>query len=234
MALRWNAIRAAVASPTDLAECDIVVLAGPPSSIAQAAQEVLRSGRAMVTDIAGVKAPIVAALADVAGVERFVGGHPMAGNEFASIAHADPNIFTGATWILTPTDATAPSTIATVEDMVASLGCPPRRMTPEEHDAQVGLVSHLPNLLANLLTLMAADRGGSDIAGGSWRDLTRVAGGNPSMWVDLLSLNRGNVLAISAELRERLEAVETMLSTSGSGSLRALLEQAARAKGGSG
>lgn len=231
-AMRRKAVSAIVDSPTDLAGCDLVVLTGPPDSIAAAAREVLRSGSSIVTDIAGVKTPIVAALEGAPGVERFVGGHPMAGNEFAGVQHADPGIFSGAAWILTPTEATAPTSIEAVEGLVRSLGCIPRRMTPADHDDQVALVSHLPNLLANLLLLIGAERGASDLAGGSFKDLTRVAGGNPALWATLLDLNRTYVGAWCAELRERLAAVEAKLQARDTDHIFALFERAAQVKGG--
>lgn len=230
-AVRRQAVCAIVEHPTELAGCDLVILAGPPDSIAAAAHDILGSGSSIVTDVAGVKGPIVAALEGAPGFERFVGGHPMTGNEFAGVEHSDPGIFAGATWILTPTEATAQTSIEPVEALVRSLGCTPRRMTPADHDDRVALVSHLPNLLANLLVLIGAERGANDMAGGSFKDLTRVAGGNPALWATLLDLNRTHVGAWCAELRGRLSEVERMLESGDTDGMGGLFERAAKVKG---
>ena len=125
---------------------------------------------------------------------RFVGGHPLTGAETSGPAHASPGLFEGASWFLTPTAETDPAWYRLVHSFVAQLGATPVAIDPLAHDRLVALTSHLPHALANVLVNQAAASriDGHDplsVAGGSLRDMTRVAGANPRIWVDILLEN---------------------------------------------
>src|SRR5436309_2223824 len=136
----------------DDVDADITFVATPVGAIAAEARAALR-GRGLVTDVGGVKAPIVAAVAD----PRFVGGHPMAGSEQEGVDGADATLFEGATWVLTPTDTTDPTAYATVRGVIGSFGANVVAVDPVRHDELVALVSHVPHLTAATLMGLAAD-----------------------------------------------------------------------------
>lgn len=172
---------------------DIVVIAAPPLGAIDVLTHLQTP--ALVTDVAGVKGPILAA---AQGLDRFVGGHPMAGRESHGAEHASPALFRGAAWIITP-DGAAEDDVELVEQMAHALGARPVRMTAAEHDEAVALVSHLPQLLAVGLLESAQLTGHAlDLAAGSFRDLTRVAASDPSTWGQVLAANRA---AVSSRLR---------------------------------
>src|SRR3954470_19491120 len=98
-------------------QADVVFIATPVGSIADEARAALAQGR-IVTDVGGVKGPIVRAVGD----SRFVGGHPMAGSEQEGVDGADATLFDGATWVLTPTDDTDTTAYTQVRAVVSSLG----------------------------------------------------------------------------------------------------------------
>jgi prephenate dehydrogenase len=177
---------------------DVVVLAGPPTAVIE---EVAAAGTAnLVMDVAGVKAPVVAA----SKLARFVGTHPMAGREVAGPEAASAGLFRGAAWLVT-TDGAAAGDLADVEALIRLLGARPVRMTAAEHDRAVALVSHLPQLLAAGLMNEATDRGEVlDLVAGSFRDLTRVAASDPALWVDVLQANRVAILEALDEYVDRL------------------------------
>ena len=108
----------------------VTFIATPAGAVAEAAAKVLEAG-GVVTDVAGIKGPIVAQVDH----PRFVGGHPMAGSEQAGVEGSDPDMFEGATWVLTPAANTDPRAFATVRSAVSALGAnvvelpagPPRR-----------------------------------------------------------------------------------------------------------
>lgn len=171
--------------PAPAWEADLVVLAGPPSAVL-ASVRALPSGP-LVMDVAGTKAAIEAAGSVHA---RFVGTHPMAGREQAGAAHASPNLFRGAAWVVV-TDHADPDALAEVESIIVSVGANPVRMTAAEHDKAVAAVSHLPQLVAAALVSEASGQEHAlDLAAGSFRDLTRVALSSPALWADLLVANR--------------------------------------------
>ncbi|NNK91713.1 MAG: prephenate dehydrogenase/arogenate dehydrogenase family protein [Acidimicrobiia bacterium] len=189
---------------------DLVVLAAPPQSVIDVLSEL--STPALVTDVAGVKEPVIAAASHLA---RFVGGHPMAGRETVGAEHASAALFRGATWVVTP-EAADEADVELVESMVHALGARPVRMTAAEHDQAVALVSHLPQVLA--VTLLESAQSTShalDLASGSFRDLTRVASSDPSMWSQLLSANRGEVAARLRAFGHRLEALADTVGEAG-------------------
>ena len=139
-----------------------------------------------MTDVGSVKGPVVAAVEaarpDLA--RRFVGGHPMAGSEQEGLDGASVDLFAGATWVLTPTSITDPEAFAAVRAMVGELGADTIALAPDIHDALVAVVSHVPQLAAS--TLMNVANEGSDrhavmlrLAAGGFRDMTRIASGNP-------------------------------------------------------
>ncbi len=177
---------------------DVVVLAGPPSAVIE---EVAAAGTDnLVMDVAGVKAPVLAANK----LARFVGTHPMAGREVAGPEAASAGLFRGAAWLVA-TDGTTAGDLAQVEALIRLLGARPVRMTAAEHDRAVALVSHLPQLLAASLMNEATDRGEVlDLVAGSFRDLTRVAASDPTLWVDVLHANRVAVLEVLDEYIARL------------------------------
>jgi prephenate dehydrogenase len=164
---------------------ELVLLAAPPAAVVSTLAE-LRT-EALVTDVAGVKRAVVAAGAHL---PRFVGGHPMAGRDSSGPGEASPILFREAAWVLV-TDGAAEEDLAAVEAMVATLGAHPVRMTAEEHDEAVALISQLPQVLAASLVRQAADhRPALELAAGSFADLTRVASSEPGWWTEALVANR--------------------------------------------
>ncbi|MGA0123076.1 MAG: prephenate dehydrogenase/arogenate dehydrogenase family protein [Gaiellales bacterium] len=198
------------------ADADLVVVATPVSQIAGLVAEALAANpRATVTDIGSTKGQVMAAVpAD--GRARVVGGHPICGSEAHGAAAARAELYAGATWFLTPTLETDPERLAQVHALVVAVGARPVVVDADAHDRIVALTSHVPHVLANVLALQVAegDVDGHrplDSTGGSFRDMTRVAGANPAMWIDILLDNRAAVLAAIEDARGRLGEVADAL-----------------------
>jgi len=189
-------------SPTDaMVGADLVVLAGPALAIIE--QVASLDTPALVIDVAGVKAPIVTAAAPGA---RFVGTHPMAGREHAGPEHASAGLFRGATWVVT-TDEVQEADLVAVENIVHDLGGIPVRMSANRHDTAVATVSHLPQLMALALVETASDDDDAmALAAGGFRDLTRIALSDPTMWADVLVANRLEVGEAVARIAARMDA----------------------------
>jgi prephenate dehydrogenase len=195
-----GAIEGEAPSEDDALEgADLLVLAGPPIAIEQKLKS-LDTG-VVVTDVAGVKSPMVAAARHL---PRYVGGHPMAGRESSGPGGASGSLFRGATWILT-VDGVASEPLEFVEKLVAQLGALPLRMEAEEHDAAVAAVSHLPQVVASaLVNRVARQPSALDLAAGGFRDLTRIALSDPAWWSDVLVENRGALSPLLRQLSEDL------------------------------
>lgn len=213
----------------DLDRADLVVLAGPPQVICATVGS-LRT-RALVTDVAGVKIPIVAA---ASRVPRFVGGHPMAGGTSTGPALATSTLFHGATWVLT-TDGADRSDLEELTGIVSSIGANPVTMTAQQHDHAVAVVSHLPHVVAAALVEVVATEGSAmDLAGGSFRDLTRVAGAQSSWWADLLGANALHVGDAISSLERALASWKTALAENDRAWIGAALEAARSQRSGLG
>lgn len=185
---------------------DLVVLAGPVQAIVETVARIETS--ALVTDVAGVKGPVMAAVRP--GL-RFVGGHPMAGRETAGPAGASGSLFRGATWVLTPGEG-PDGDLETMTRLVEGIGAVPRVMDAATHDSVVAAVSHLPQLLASILVDTAASRPAAlELAAGGFRDLTRVALSDPGWWAELLVANRREVTAAADELIGTLRSLTEMI-----------------------
>ncbi|MGH9069011.1 MAG: prephenate dehydrogenase, partial [Acidimicrobiales bacterium] len=177
---------------------EVTFVATPVSAVVEVARAALGSGPAdqVVTDVGGVKGPLVAAVDH----PRFVGGHPMAGSEQDGVEGADASLFEGATWVLTPTPATDPVAFARLRSVVSSLGADVIAVAPEAHDVLVATVSHVPHLTAATLMGLAAD-GATEhaallrLAAGGFRDMTRIAAGHPGIWPDICAENRDAIVA---------------------------------------
>src|SRR6476659_1650320 len=211
-----------------VAEADLVVVAVPVTQLASQVETVLAAApeTATVTDVGSTKQWSLG-LAD-----RFVGGHPVCGREAHGPAYASAELFDGATWFLTPGAATDPDRYRLVHGFVGSLGAVPVAIDPQAHDRLVALTSHLPHVLANLLVNQAGAGKieGHDplaAAGGSLRDMTRVAGANPRIWIDIFLENSGAIRESLAEHRRRIEQLEAALEQGDGGFLARWIGEAA-------
>lgn len=226
-ALEVAADRGAVEPADSLAEAlreaEIVLVAVPVAVLPAVVHDVLESAPVgcTVTDAGSTKGSVCAAAGDD---PRFVGGHPICGAEARGPGRASAELFEGATWFLTPLAATAPERYRAAHAFVAALGARPVAIDPAAHDRLVAVTSHLPHALANVLLNQAgASRvDGHDplaTAGGSLRDMTRIAGANPRIWVDIFLENRAALTVALAEHRRRVEQVEAALAEGDAGFL---------------
>jgi len=218
----------------------VTVVAVPAGAVGEVANAVLSqqgtvgtspSLTRVVTDVAGIKEGIVSAV----GHPRFVGGHPMAGSEQEGVDGAHPDLFLGATWVLTPGDNTLPEAYSEVQGLVRLLGANPVALQPRRHDELVALVSHTPHLAAATLMNLAADVAASDatllrLAAGGFRDMTRVAAGHPGIWPDVVAENRGAILAALDRLSASLGSLRSVVASGDRAALLALLERAREAR----
>jgi prephenate dehydrogenase len=235
-ALEAAVARGAVDEPADsvaaaLADADLALVAAPVAQLAAQVHTALEASGdgCTVTDVGSTKAAVCAA---AAGSSRFVGGHPVCGSEARGAEHASAELFDGATWFLTPLTETDPARYRLVHGFVSSLGATPVAVDPQAHDRLVAITSHLPHALANLLVNQAGAgkiEGHEPLAaaGGSLRDMTRVAGANPRIWVDIFLDNAARLRESLAEHRRRVEQLEAALDSGDAGFIARWIGEAA-------
>jgi prephenate dehydrogenase len=214
-------------------EAEIVFVAVPAATAPDVVRSLLadpaRRPDAVVSDVCGVKRAVVEAAAH----PRFIGGHPMAGSEQTGLHGADPDLFEGAVWVLTPTATTDLESFDRLKGVVLALGAEVLVLSAADHDRLVAVVSHVPHLVA--ATLMNAASAGAEqdgallrLAAGGFRDMTRVAAGDPGIWPDICTENAGAIVDALDTLVADLCAVRDHVAT---GDRNALLETLGRASG---
>ncbi len=205
-----------------LERCDLVVLGVAPTVGADLWCERIVGGglppppsgrRRLVVDVSSVKAPVLERLAGV-GVptrtraEQLLLTHPMAGREVSGWNAGDAELFDGAAWIVCPPTTATGRELARTLAFVRAVGAQAAFLSPETHDRFAAAVSHLPHVLAfamaSLLDEHDPDRVMRSFAGGSLRDLLRVADASPRLWTEILAGNREQVARLVTAIIERV------------------------------
>ncbi len=219
------------------AGADVAFVALPVGVVADAVVRLLTAGVPLVTDVGSVKGEVVAEVArrapDRAG--RFIGGHPMAGSEQEGIDGARADLFLGAAWVVTPTPATAQDAYATLGTLLRELQAEVVAVTPEDHDVLVSFVSHVPQLAASTLmdvatTHEAQHRALLRLAAGGFRDMTRIAASQPTIWLDIFASNRDAVVGALDVYLAGLQHARDIVAAGDRDALEALLGRARAAR----
>lgn len=211
----------------DAADAEITFIATPVGVIADAAQDILARGTGLVTDVGSVKGPIVAAIDH----PRFVAGHPMAGSEHSGVTGSRHDLFHGAVWVLAPTPNTDDATYADVRAIVASFGADVVAIDAGQHDRLVAVVSHVPHLTAASLMALADSRAVEHrallrLAAGGFRDMTRIAAGDPEIWPDICMQNSGAIVGVLDEFIAGLVDLRQQVADHDADALLVMLERA--------
>jgi prephenate dehydrogenase len=204
---------------------EVVVCAAPIGALAQSLRIALREAPAgcLVTDVGSTKRALLQELAPEPGVERFIGGHPLAGSEQSGIEHARADLFQGSAWCLMPTPAA--ELMVRLHKLVEGFGARPVEIDPQAHDRLMARISHLPHVLANVLVAGAAGLQTPERAlaasGPSFRDATRVAGASSAIWTDIYLSNADMLAAAIDEAIGELTEVRKTLSEGDAAALSA-------------
>lgn len=191
---------------TDLAKAvagaDLVMLAAPIGATLALLEAMAPGldGRTVVTDAGSVKGNVIAAATRVFGQVPawFVPGHPIAGAEKSGVEASNPNLYKHHKVILTPLENTAATALQLVAEAWRATGADVLTMDVERHDAVLACTSHLPHMLAfSLVDTLAGEDENQEIfryAAGGFRDFTRIASSDPTMWHDIFIANRDALL----------------------------------------
>jgi prephenate dehydrogenase len=179
--------------------------------------------RALLTDAGSTKASIIAKVeAGLPAGKRFVGSHPLAGGEKNGVDFARADLFEGRLVVVTPTAKTDPANVQALSGFWQSLGANVISMSPDAHDRALATTSHLPHLVASAAAQItpAADL---QLTAGGWRDLTRIASGDPDLWSQILLDNRASILNSLAGFEKTMAEFRTALEKADAARLRQLL-----------
>jgi prephenate dehydrogenase len=236
-----GAIDNGIEDPRRAAEgSDVVVLATPVGAIIDLLEKLgpVLPPATLFTDVGSTKAEIVARARTVFGEQaeqRFLPGHPMAGKESGGIEHADPELFQGAVWLITPLPGqhivAAGSTgspgafanarkVAAWLDWVVRLGARVVALDTARHDRLCAWISHLPQMLSTALSAALEEEFGADpelhaIGGRALREMTRIAASPYSMWRDIAFTNTENIQEALLRLEQRLSHLRENLRSRG-------------------
>lgn len=219
--------------PDALRDAQVVVLAAPVLAIRELMAQIagLLPPGAVVTDVASTKAKPMAWAAELLPVGvSYVGGHPMAGKEQAGPGAADPDLFKDAIYCLTTGRSTRQEAVDVVEALVRTVGAKPYYIDPDEHDAYVAGISHLPLLLSvglvDVTTRSPAWKEMAPLAAGGFRDVGRLASGAPEMHRDILLTNPAGLTRWIDELLTFLVDVRGQIQAGDAAAVEELLRRA--------
>lgn len=217
---------------TELAEglrdTDLVVLCTPVALVPMFVQHIIESvdarhQRIVLTDVGSTKSALVDTIEAQLQQQRadalsFIGGHPMAGSHETGVGAARATLFEKATCILTPTANTDTDALALIKSLWEFVGAVPHILSPKTHDLLVGAASHLPHLIASILTNTVAnveteEAKALDFTATGFRDSTRIAAGSPDLWTGIFTQNRDVLVSLIDDIIDNLTEFKTLLQT---------------------
>jgi prephenate dehydrogenase len=214
---------------------DVVLVAAPVAQFPAIFSE-LKQCEALITDGGSTKRDVVAAAREALGarIGQFIPAHPVAGAEKSGAAAASAELFRNRRVVLTPLPENAPASVEKVQQLWEACGARITRLAPDEHDAVLAAVSHLPHILAYALVHDIAQRPNAEqlfsYAAGGFRDFTRIASSHPEMWRDICVANHDRLLDELARYQGKLGELERLLRRADGPALEKLFTDARAAR----
>ena len=170
----------------------------------------------ILTDVGSVKAEIHKAVAEKIPEAHFIGGHPMAGREKSGYANASMELLKDAYYYLTPSSVSTAKDLRMLEALVLQIGCIPVTVDPDKHDYIVAAISHVPHMAAFSLVKLISDSDTPEeymkfTAAGGFKDITRVASSDPTMWEQIALSNKKNILKLLHSYIGELENIASLI-----------------------
>jgi len=214
-ALREGVVAAALGPGFEgLEDADVLVLAVPVGAAAAVLEAAVPrlGGARLVTDTGSTKASIVATAEQLGLGERFVGGHPLAGDHRAGWEASRTGLFAGAAVYLCPTRRSSAAAVSLARELWSRTGGVPVEIGAEEHDRLLAWTSHLPQVVSTALAGALAAHGVARTALGSGgRDVTRLAASPADLWADILRDNRVHVAEALRAMEDQIRAVRNAI-----------------------
>jgi len=217
--------------PNVLGSTDILVLATPVRATIDLIREFgdRLADDCLVMDLGSTKTQVVAAMKELPDGVQPIGGHPMCGKEVAGIDAADPDIYRGCTFVLTPLARTSQAARTLSEDLVTAVGAHSLVLAPDRHDQLVAIISHLPYLLACALVGTAQEVSSTDpavwnLAASGFRSASRLAASDVTMMLDILATNREQISSAVRAFEDQFQILTQLVLADNDASVRAALE----------
>lgn len=210
----------------NLADYDVVFIAVPPQATIDYLQNATFKDGALVSDICGVKLELERVVYAQKRNYRYVGLHPMAGKETSGIASATPALFYNANLIITIAPQTQQQDVLEIKNYARAMGFGTIvECSAEEHDKKIALTSQLAHIVSNAYVKSEQVQGCDGFTGGSFQDMTRIAGVDEHVWTPLYALNRKNIAGELNGLIEHLSEYRDALMQENDEQLSRLLRE---------
>ena len=210
-----------------IGDADLVIFALYPHVFVEWIEQnqgLLKSG-AIITDVTGVKRSVVYKIQNILRDDvEFIAAHPMAGREVSGVENSTDKIFSGANYIVTPTDKNTPEAINTCLELGRLLGFSNvTTLSPEEHDEMIGFLSQLTHCIAITLMTCNDKENMEKFTGDSFRDLTRIARINDLMWSELFVANKDALLNQMDMFMDKFKELKSMLQAEDIDGMRSMM-----------
>lgn len=220
----------------EILDVDLIILATPIALLPESLRQII--GRipegALITDVGSIKREVCEATASLESV-YFIGGHPMTGSEKHGFTFSNPDLFRGYPYVLTPHPACPQELVESFSKLLQELGARVIFREVEDHDHEVALISHVPHLLSLALALAAAEGFPEgrplELAGRSFREITRLVDSSPEMWRDILVRNSSAILYSLDIWEEKLKEIREIIECSKGEEILRVFERAQTARG---
>ena len=221
-----------------LTDTDLVVICTPIDKIPSMVELITAHADSLrpliLTDVGSVKAKPIQAVEKILETFpqfRFVGGHPMAGSEKTGVLSAQADLYQSAKCLLTPTATTSETAVATVTELWELVGAKVHILTPDQHDQLLAAASHLPHLIASVLTetvgrVSVDGEAAIKFSATGFRDTTRIAAGSPDLWNSIFLQNRTYLIPLISDLIGQLRQFQTDLQNNDEDQIRDCLTSA--------
>ena len=191
----------------------------------------LLSSNTIITDVGSVKTGIHRLIEELHLETQFIGGHPMTGSERYGYANSKANLLENAYYILTPTELVDQEKVQSFENLITAIKAVPLVINAKEHDYATAAISHLPHIIASGLVNLVKQSDSKEelmktIAAGGFKDLTRIASSNPTMWQQICLTNTDNILQLLDDYITTLQQMKDKLSHSDAYALYNYFEEA--------
>ncbi|WBX79270.1 prephenate dehydrogenase [Virgibacillus salarius] len=209
--------------PMDAINADYIILAAPISetiALLQKLDEVPFPNRVIISDVSSVKQSVIHTANQLKNKKIvFIGGHPMAGSHKKGIEAAKSHLFENAIYVLTPTVNSTNNEVEELKEILLPTKSKFITLNAEEHDEMTGVVSHFPHLIASSLVHQAEHWAKThsylpNLAAGGFRDITRIASSNPTLWQDIFYHNRKKMSQLLEEWITEMQFLKNLVDTS--------------------